>query len=45
MQQDLDRESYLSPTARFFRLKEGKSLLLDFSGEFTFEDFEEGEEI
>jgi len=36
---------YLAPKAEFFEIKATVDLLLQFSGDADFEDFEEGEDL
>ena len=36
---------YLAPKAEFFEIKATVNLLLQFSGDADFEDFEEGEDL
>ena len=36
---------YLAPKAEFFEIKATVDLLLQFSGDAEFEDFEEGEDL
>ena len=38
-------KDYLAPKAEFFEIKATVNLLLQFSGDADFEDFEEGEDL